>query len=100
MRSDAILYTGVTSKASQKVDERKKAVKLAKEEKKAQLTPAIELVLSAIKKEKESTTQSLLSTINPSTKEEDTKSIIVSLNLYTQSLDRLEGKIVRIMRGK
>lgn len=101
MRSDSILNTGLTSISVTKVSEERKRREeraKAKEDKRAVMAPSIEPVLEELRKEKEKTVQSLLSVISPTTPHEDVKSLVVSLNLYADSMDKLKSRLSNIMR--
>ena len=101
MRRDSILNTGLTSNSINKAGREKHARELrkkAKDEKRSQLVPAIQIVIDELNKELESTQVQMLGLINGSTPTEDVKSIIVSLNLYSQSVKQLKTRISNIMR--
>lgn len=98
MRNDGLLYTGVTSRTARKLSEEKKVLKRIDKEQKLKLQTGADIVLDAIKKEKEQTVAKMLQAIDTNTPEDQVKTIIVSLNLYKDSLNSLSAKIKNIMR--
>lgn len=103
MRNDSILFTGMTSNSINKADKALKARKKATEEKASQrskIMPAVEPIIELIKKERDLTISSLLSVVDSNTSEDDLKATVVALNLYRQSIDKLQNSITRIMRVK
>lgn len=101
MRNDSILNTGMTSatlnKAERASDAREQRRKV-KEQKRSQLLPSAEIVITELNKEQESTKLQLLKLINPATPANDVKELLVSLNLYDQSITNLKTRISNILR--
>ena len=101
MRSDKVLYTGLTSASARtsRLEEQKREKQREKTDKKIKLQPVAEVVLEELAKEKRVTVMKLLETIDVTTPDEQTKSIIVALNLYKQSISGLEMRIKNILRS-
>lgn len=95
-RNDAILYTGQTSAIRRR--ERIEAQRAMLAKTKAKIEPKAIDFLDLIEQEQEATLKTLLSMVNSSTPEADVKSMIVSLNLYKQSLSSLKSKVNNILR--
>lgn len=101
MRNDGLLYTGLTSQAQlQRLEATKKEKKRQKANQKAKILPSAELLIELLAKEKKATILKLLETVQVDTSEEQTKSLILALNLYKDSLSGLEAQIKAIMRAK
>ena len=101
MRNDGLLYTGLTSQAQlQRLEAAKKEKKRQKANQKAKILPSAELLIELLAKEKKATILKLLDTVQVDTSEEQTKSLILSLNLYKDSISGLEAQIKAIMRAK
>lgn len=103
MRNDSILNTGINSASINKAARAKEARLLRqqeKEQKRAKLHPAAEVVAEEIRKEQEYVKTTLLSLINTATPEADVKSLIVSLNLYDLSMKSLKTRISNILRDR
>lgn len=103
MRSDSVLNTGLSSasinKASKERAARAERQKL-RDEKRTTLLPAVQILVDELLKEQEKTKLSLLKIIGPATPADDVKSLLVSLNLYDQSMTTLRTRISNIMRTK
>ncbi len=101
MRTDSILNTGMSSATLNKAERVKKAREARAEQKKQVrnvILPAIEPVLEELDKERNKTIIDLMETIDASTSDVDVKSIILSLNLYKESLENLKSRLSNIMR--
>jgi Lhr-like helicase len=96
MRNDSILYTGQTS-ASRRA-EKAELRKRDKAEKQAKLAPNAQVIVDLLDSERDQVITQLLSLINGSTPTEDVKSLIVSLNLYKQSMSNVKAKSLNILR--
>lgn len=101
-RNDSILNTGLTGATVDKAERERflQEKRLKRQEKKAKLTPAMDVVIEELNKEKQNTEKMLLSMVTTNTKEEDLKSLIVSLNLYNESMSRLKNRLKTIMRTR
>jgi len=100
MRSDEILWTGVSSQAArlERLTLAKKAKAEEKKDKRTRLTGGADIILEEIEKERKATAIKLLETIDTKTPPEETKSLIVALNLYRESLNKLSSRVKAIMR--
>lgn len=95
-RNDGILYAGSTNRVNRLAEiEAKREEKLSKRN---QLVPDSHVVLEELEKEKDQTIKTLLSLINPTTPTDQVKELIVSLNLYEQSMKNLTAKFKNILR--
>jgi len=100
MRDDSILYTGATSERMVRREIKNKERDEAKISKRSALTPAAEVVFNLIEKEKEDVVNSLLSFILTDTPDEDLKSTILSLKMYSGYLLELQAKVKNVLRVK
>lgn len=100
MRSDGILYTGVTSRSTtlDKIKEDKKEKQRLKQEKRSKIQTSADVILDELEKEKQKTVLKMLAAIETDTPDEQTKAIIVSLNLYKDTVNGLSAKIKNILR--
>lgn len=102
-RTDSILNTGMTSHTINKAERMKKAREnrnQIKQAKRTKLMPAAEVVITELDKEKQNTEKMLLEQINVNTPDQSVKDIIVALNLYGESLNKLKSRLSNIMREK
>lgn len=95
-RNDGILYTGQTS-ASRRAYKIEQA-KQAKAKQQSLIAPNEKVIMEFIDKELENTTRQLLELVNPATPEADVKSLIVSLNLYKQSMLAVKQRVFNVLR--
>jgi hypothetical protein len=100
MRSDDILYTGMTSRTPtlKKISDDKKEKQRLKQEKQVKLQKGVDIILELLDKEREKTVLKMLEAISTETPQEDIKSVIVSLNLYKETVNNLQSRIKSIMR--
>ena len=102
-RTDSSLITGMSGASvnkSGRANEAREARRLAKEEKKAHLTPVAQLIIDVLNKEQETVKLSILKTINPTTSEDQVKATITALNLYDSSIKNLKTQLNNIMRSR
>jgi len=102
-RNDSVLNTGISSATINKASrerEAREARKKQRDEKRTTLLPSVQIIVDELKKEQEDTKLALLKLIHPATPEADVKSLIVSLNLYDQSMTTVRTRISNIMRTK
>lgn len=96
MRNDSILYTGQTS-ASRRA-EKAELKKREKAEQLTKITPSEQVVFEFLDKERDETIKTLLGMVNLSTPEADVKSLLVSLNLYRQSIASVKNRLSSVLR--
>ena len=100
-RNDSILNTGASSasigKAERARELREGRAKL-KTDKRTRIAPSIEPVIEELIKERDRTILELLALVTPATPTEDAKELLVSLNLYKASMERLKSRLSNIMR--
>lgn len=100
-RSDSSLITGLSSasinKAERAKELREERARL-KESKRTRIAPAIEPVIEELEKEKDRVILELLSMVTPTTPKDGAKELLVSLNLYKTSMERLKSRLSNIMR--
>jgi hypothetical protein len=102
-RNDSILATGASSanfatpkerevkaKQQQRHDQRKEVTN--------ELKPSAQLILEAVDQEQDKTIQRLLSLVAPGTPEKDVKSLLISLNLYKESLARIRNRLQIVLQ--
>lgn len=99
-RNDGILYSGMAAKSRAELAHERTLRQREKLEKKSSLLPMADIVIQELEKEKTNTKLELLRLIGPSTSDTDVKSLIVSLNLYDQSMSGLAGRLKNILRAK
>ena len=97
MRNDGILYTGQSSASRRK--QKLELAKRDKADKKAKIEPNAQAFIDLIDTEQQNTLKAMLSLVNPSTPEEDVKSMLSALNLYKQSLSNLKDKTKAVVRN-
>lgn len=102
-RDDSILATGttsaiLTSPKQQQVLEKQEAARQKRLDATHKLKPAAEPILNAIDAEYEAVTKRLLSMVAPGTPAEDVKSLLISLNLYKDSLSTLKSKLKVVLK--
>lgn len=96
MANDGFLYSGQTS-VSKRLDKLERQA-LIKNKKKNALLPSEEVILELIENEQKETKHRLLKLVNPTTKDEELKSLIIALNLYDDSLKSLKLRVRNILR--
>lgn len=101
MRSDNSLHTGITSASLHKSKRTKAQREKARKQKEAKqriIHPAASLIIAELDKELESTKLKILEQINPTTKEEDVKSVLSSLNMYNASMKKIKFRIENVLK--
>jgi len=98
MRTDELLYTG--SDSLQRREIKNKERDEAKITKRSALTPSAEVVFNMIEKEKASVTNSLLGFIQTDTTDENLKSTLIALKMYSGYLLELQTKVKNVLRVK
>ena len=102
-RSDSILNTGISGATISRLERSRQAREQRiknKEAKKSNLTPAAEIVIEEINKERDAVTVQLLNLIDSTTDEEVTRSTIHALRLYRKSLDGMKLRLGNILRTR
>ena len=97
-RNDGILYAGSSSNAYEERLKKLKARKLERHKKQRTLSTAEDIVIKMIDQERESVKLDLLKLVNINTSEKQTKELLVSLNLYDESMKKLKTRFNNILR--
>lgn len=102
-RSDNVLYTGQTSASfasgkDQELKEKREQSRQERLELRNQLKPIAEPVLEALDVERDQTITRLLSMVGPGTPNADVKNLLISLNLYRDSMTKLKAKLQIILK--
>lgn len=102
-RNDSILHTGMTSasmtpRRSEEVSEKRKQAAQERDERSKELKPVAKPILDALTAERDQTTLRLLSLVAPGTPDEDVKNLLISLNLYKDSMAKLETRLKIILK--
>ncbi len=98
-RNDSTLYTGM-SLGTQRVLERREMQKEAKELKKTALLPSAELIIGLIEKERQMIASKALAHVEADTLDENVKSELRALKLYSTYLTTLKLQVSNILRVK
>lgn len=103
-RDDRVLYTGISSSSfashkelevkSKQQDAKEKRLELSQSVK----SPIAKTIVEALDAERDKTISTLLAIVGPSSPNEDVKSLIISLNLYKDSMDRIKSKLVVLLK--
>lgn len=98
MRTDEILYSGITSAASRRVAERRKAEEIKRSKSATDVIPAGTQLLDYIQSEKAAIPTRLWELINVETPKDNVKEVSIALRLYDDMLARLSTQVKLILK--
>lgn len=97
-RDDSVLYTGMTSRTAQVVNEERKKMKAEKELKKSTVLPVGDIIIEEIDKQINSLNRELANLIEADTTPEDVKSILLSIRMTNNKLVEMKTVFTNILR--
>lgn len=98
MRTDEILYSGISSAASRKVANRRKAEETRRVKSAKDVIPAGKQLLDYIQSEKDAIPSRIWDMINLETPKENVKEVSIALKLYDDMLARLSTQVKLILK--
>lgn len=98
-RNDSLLYTGASSSAQRRAQEKERR-KSEKDIERVKLAPAADVVMAEIAREKAMLGALLLDIIDPDTPDEQVSRKLDAVRLHREWLIRFESSIKKVLRSK
>ena len=99
-RDDSLLYTGLTSASSRRLQDKKKQDKEAKQAKRNELVPKADIVLKELEKERLTIAKELGNLIHLEMNEQNIKATVLGLRMADQRLVSVITRLNNILRKK
>lgn len=98
IRTDGVLYSGITSASYAQVKEKKEELKQAKKDLRVKIEPDAQFILDEIAKEKAGIPQKVWELTNSTTDGDGCRAVLTGLRMYDEYLDNLKNKMANILR--